>query len=37
MALDLVPKTCREMKFKIMKNIGHAFVKLGQFQEAIES
>jgi hypothetical protein len=23
------------MRFKISKNIGHAFIKLGQFQDAI--
>ena len=37
MALDLIPATSKEMRFKILKNIGHAFVKLGQFQEAINS
>lgn len=25
------------MRFKIFKNIGHAFVKLGKFQDAINS
>lgn len=37
MALDLIPATSKEMRFKILKNIGHAFVKLGQYQEAINS
>jgi len=37
MALDQIPKTSKDMRFKIMRNIGHAFVKLGQFQDAIES
>jgi len=37
MALDLIPQTSREMRFRILKNIGHAFVKQGQFQEAINS
>jgi len=29
MALDLIPASSKEMRFKILKNIGHAFVKLG--------
>lgn len=37
MALDLIPASSKEMRFKILKNIGHAFVKLGKFQEAINS
>lgn len=37
MALDLIPKSSNEMRFKILKNIGHAFVKLGKFQDAIAS
>lgn len=37
MALDLIPASSKEMRFKILKNIGHAFVKLGQFNEAINS
>jgi len=35
MALDQIPNTAREMRFKIMRNIGNAFVRMGQFQEAI--
>ncbi|CAM6006660.1 unnamed protein product [Sphagnum balticum] len=35
MALDILPSTSKEMRAKIMKNIGHAYVKLGQFQDAI--
>jgi intraflagellar transport protein 88 len=31
MALDLIPASSKEMRFKILKNIGHAFVKLGKF------
>jgi intraflagellar transport protein 88 len=34
MALDILPSTSKEMKCKITKNIGHAYVKLGQFQDA---
>ena len=37
MALDIIPATSKEMRFKILKNIGHSFVKLGQFHEAISS
>lgn len=37
MALDIIPTTSKQMRFKILKNIGHAFIKLGQFQEAITS
>jgi intraflagellar transport protein 88 len=29
MALDILPSTSKEMRFKITKNIGHAYVKLG--------
>lgn len=27
MALDLIPATSKEMRFKIQRNIGHAFVR----------
>ena len=37
MALDLIPKSSKEMRAKIKKNIAIAFVKLGNFQEAIET
>jgi intraflagellar transport protein 88 len=37
MALDIIPKSSKEMRYKILKNIGHAFVKLGQFQDAFAS
>jgi len=37
MALDLIPVSSKYMRFKILKNIGHTFVKLGQFKEAINS
>jgi len=37
MALDQIPNTGREVRFKIMRNIGNAFVRLGQFQDAIAS
>mmetsp|Transcript_17885 Transcript_17885/g.50068 ORF Transcript_17885/g.50068 Transcript_17885/m.50068 type:complete len:786 (+) Transcript_17885:210-2567(+) len=37
MALDQVSNTNKDMRFKIMKNIGIAFVKMGQYQDAMES
>eukprot|EP01002_Notosolenus_urceolatus_P001790 NODE_146_length_2627_cov_142.149728_g119_i0.p1 GENE.NODE_146_length_2627_cov_142.149728_g119_i0~~NODE_146_length_2627_cov_142.149728_g119_i0.p1 ORF type:complete len:826 (-),score=366.09 NODE_146_length_2627_cov_142.149728_g119_i0:149-2587(-) len=37
MALDSIPNTGKEVRFKIMRNIGNAFVKMGQYQEAMNS
>jgi intraflagellar transport protein 88 len=37
MSLDQIPATNKELRFKIMRNIGNAFIKLGQFQDAIDS
>lgn len=37
MALDQVTSTNKELRFKLFRNIGNAFVKLGQFQDAIDS
>jgi intraflagellar transport protein 88 len=37
MALDQIPATGKELRFKIMRNIGNAFIKLGQYQDAIDS
>jgi len=37
MAMDLIGTASREMRFKIMRNIGNAFVRLGQFQDGIQS
>jgi intraflagellar transport protein 88 len=37
MALDQIPATSKDLRFKIFRNIGNSFVKLGQFQDAIES
>eukprot|EP00599_Poterioochromonas_sp_BG-1_P014444 CAMPEP_0173161308 /NCGR_PEP_ID=MMETSP1105-20130129/18511_1 /TAXON_ID=2985 /ORGANISM="Ochromonas sp., Strain BG-1" /LENGTH=828 /DNA_ID=CAMNT_0014080675 /DNA_START=41 /DNA_END=2524 /DNA_ORIENTATION=- len=37
MALDQIPSTGKELRFKIIRNIANAFVKLGQFQDAIEN
>ncbi len=36
MALDQIPNTSKELRYKIMRNIGNAFVKLGQFHDAID-
>ena len=36
MALDQIPNDRKETRFKIMRNIGHAYVRLGQFNDAIE-
>jgi len=35
MALDILPSTSKEMRYKVSRNIGHAYVKLGQYQDAI--
>jgi len=32
-----IPNTGKDMRFKIFRNIGNAFVRLGQFQDAIPS
>lgn len=37
MALDQVPSTHKELRFRILRNIGNAFVKLRQFQDAVEN
>eukprot|EP00397_Hematodinium_sp_SG-2012_P008683 GEMP01008749.1.p1 GENE.GEMP01008749.1~~GEMP01008749.1.p1 ORF type:complete len:815 (+),score=195.88 GEMP01008749.1:33-2477(+) len=37
MALDQIPNNCQSMRFKIMRNIGHAFFKMHQFPDAIDS
>ena len=37
MALDQVPNACKEVRYKIMGNIANAFVRLGQYQDAIQS
>ena len=35
MALDLIPKTAKLLRFKIMKNIGHSHVELEQYGDAV--
>jgi len=37
MAMDQVPTAAKEIRFRILRNIGVAFIKLGQFQDAIEA
>lgn len=37
MALDQIPNTGKDIRAKIIRNIGIAFVRLGQFQDAIAS
>lgn len=37
MALDQVPPTAKDLRLKIQRNIGNAFVKMGQFQDAINA
>ena len=34
MALDQIPASGKEMRFKIMRNIGHAFVRMGNYKDA---
>lgn len=36
MALDRIPNNNKETRFKIMRNIGHALVSVGQYQEAVQ-
>lgn len=37
MALDQVPSNAKDVRFRIMRNIGHAFARLGQYQDALHS
>lgn len=37
MALEEIPEAGKELRFKIMRNIGNAFVKMGQYKDAITS
>lgn len=34
MALDQIPASGKEMRFKIMRNIAHAFVRMGNYKDA---
>ena len=35
--LDEIPSTDKDLRYKIMRNIGNAFVKMGQYKDAIGS
>ena len=37
MALDQVPSNAKDVRFRIMRNIGHAFARLGQYQDALQA
>ena len=37
MALDQIPAAAKELRCRILRNIGNAFVKLQQFQDAIDN
>uniref|UniRef100_A0A7S0WZJ3 Uncharacterized protein n=1 Tax=Chlamydomonas leiostraca TaxID=1034604 RepID=A0A7S0WZJ3_9CHLO len=37
MALDQIPQTAKEVRFKIMRNIGLSFVRMGQYQDSLQS
>ena len=37
MALDMIPNDREETRFKIMRNIAHALVRAGKYNEAIEN
>ncbi|KAH9593042.1 Tetratricopeptide repeat [Trypanosoma melophagium] len=37
MTLDETPTASKELRYKLMRNIGNAFVKLGQYRDAVSS
>ena len=37
MALDQIPNSSKEVRFKIFRNIGNSYVKMGLFQDAIQN
>eukprot|EP01049_Picozoa_sp_SAG25_P007622 SAG25_NODE_632_length_6316_cov_2.511983_8_plen_148_part_00 len=37
MALDQIPNTTKELRYKIMRNIGHASFRMGSYQDAMQS
>lgn len=37
MALDQLPASARELRGRVLRNIGLAFVKLGQYQDALQA
>lgn len=37
MAYDQIPASCQHVRLRILRNVGCAFVRMGQFQDAIQS
>ncbi|RHW67832.1 intraflagellar transport protein 88 [Trypanosoma brucei equiperdum] len=37
MTLDETPSASKELRYKLMRNVGNAFVKLGQYRDAVSS
>lgn len=37
MAMDQLPGSAKELRFKVMRNIGLAFIKMGQYQDALQA
>ncbi|QDZ17796.1 intraflagellar transport particle protein 88 [Chloropicon primus] len=37
MSLDQIPTTSKFMKFKILRNIGLSFIRMGQYQDAVQA
>lgn len=37
MALDQLPAAARDLRGKVLRNIGLAFVRLGQYQDALQA
>ncbi len=37
MSLDQIPTTSKVMKFKILRNIGLSFIRMGQYQDAVQA
>lgn len=37
MALDQIAATAKEVRFKIMRNIGLSFVRMGQYPDALQA
>ena len=35
MALDQIPNTAKTMRYRIMRNMGNAFIRLAQYQDAV--
>lgn len=37
MACDQIPNTMKEIRFKVVRNIGNAWIALGNFHQAVQS